>query len=131
MKTYDIDDIKMTNHSAGLHFFEPAAMRFFDSRCGRTVYQGPGGVYFVTSEQFHGSNGYSDGRKYTVRQFDPKTGKVETAKSANCKFNEMTHAVAVGVAKDLAGGYWPVPKKAGREYGITARRQVWVKGERK
>lgn len=100
MRIYDIDDIKMLNKSAGLHFFDPETMRFFDSRTGRTVYQGPGGVYFITSERFHGSNGYSEPRRYTVREFDPKTGKVETY-SKN-PFNKMTRYEATGYAQNLA-----------------------------
>ncbi len=51
---YTISDIKNINAAFGLHFFEPATLRFFRSQIERGVYQGPGGVYFITSEQFIG-----------------------------------------------------------------------------
>ena len=76
---WSIAAIKYANHTAGMHFFERATMRFFDSRVLRHVYQGPGGIYFITSEQFHGSDGRSEPRKYTVREFNPITGDCFTA----------------------------------------------------
>ena len=56
-------DVKRANKALGHHFFEPAALRFFDGRVGATLY---GGRYFVTSEQMHGSTG-SLPRAWTVR----------------------------------------------------------------
>lgn len=96
----EIYDIKLANRQAGQHFFEPGTMRFFDSRIGQTVYEGPGGVFFTTSEQFHGSNGYTAVRKYTVRRFDPKTGHVTTMRD----FNDLTRSAAVRVAQRCADG---------------------------
>ena len=96
----EIYDIRLANRQAGWHFFEPGAMRFFDSRIGRTVYEGSGGVYFVTSEQFHGSGGYTAPRKYTVHRFDPKTGRI----SGVGDFNKSTRAVAVRLARRCANG---------------------------
>ncbi len=74
-----IDEIKLSNQQHGYYFFEPAALRFFSSRIGRSVYKGPGGVYFTTSEQFVPSSGKPEPRRYTVRQFYPETGNVESA----------------------------------------------------
>lgn len=51
-KRLSIADIKRTNAAAGQHWFEPGALRFFNSKVLPTVYQGPGGVYFVTSERY-------------------------------------------------------------------------------
>jgi hypothetical protein len=66
--------IQEANRDAGYDFFEADTMRFFASRlCPRTVEQGPGGVYFITSEQFRASNGYRATRRYTVRRFYPET----------------------------------------------------------
>jgi hypothetical protein len=73
-----ITEIKQSNKEAGYHFFDRSTMRFFDSRVERGVYSGPGGVFFVTSEQFHGSGGYVAPRKFTVRKFDPTNGDVDT-----------------------------------------------------
>ena len=53
-------------------------MRFFRSRVAELAYQGPGGTYFVSSERFVASNGYTPGRAYSVRRFDPDTGSVDT-----------------------------------------------------
>lgn len=85
MTHYTIADLKAANARAGFHFFERATMRFFDSRIVPAgPYCGAGGVYFVTSEQFHGSQG-SEARKFTVRQFNPTTGDIDTAG----RFNEI------------------------------------------
>lgn len=66
-------EIKSANKLAGYYFFERASMRFFDSCVESGVYQGR---YFVTSEQFHGSQG-SEPRKYTVRVCGPD-GDIDT-----------------------------------------------------
>lgn len=97
-KVWDIDDIKMADRAAGRFFFEPS-MRFFRSRIGQTVYQGQGGIYFVTSEQFVGSQGETP-RKYTVRQFIPSPVDIRTVSG----FNNCSKAEAVRVAKELAKG---------------------------
>lgn len=57
---YTIRDIKAANAAAGHFFFEPATMRFFDSRICRKVLAGG---FFVTSERFSASTA----RLYTVR----------------------------------------------------------------
>ena len=80
------------------YFFSPAAMRFFRSRIGETVYEGPGGVYFITSEQFEGSDGVKAERRYTVRRFIPETGEIECATD----FNQLSRPQAIRRAKVLA-----------------------------
>lgn len=79
-----IREIKQANAAAGFHFFDRTTMRFFHSRVEGRTYEGPGGIYFITSEQFHGSIS-SEPRKYTVRRFYPKTGDIDTVG----KFNEI------------------------------------------
>lgn len=64
-------DVRLKNRQAGYHFFDPGALRFFRSRIGNELY---GGRYFVTSEQFVGSNGYTAPRKYTIREVRPDGG---------------------------------------------------------
>ena len=80
---YTIAQIRDANMRAGFHFFERDTMRFFDSRVVKAgPYCGPGGVFFITSEQFHGSQG--DGpRGFTVRQFKPDSGDVDSASDFN------------------------------------------------
>lgn len=75
LAAWSIEKIKRANEEAGRYFFSPGAMRFLSSRVGRRVYEGPGGVYFVTSERLFGTP-YVWKRKYTVRRFDPATGAV-------------------------------------------------------
>lgn len=70
-RTWTMPEIRRANADAGLYFFSPGAMRFFRSRVHDRVYQGPGGVFFVTSEQ-----GPDDVRRYTVREFDPETARM-------------------------------------------------------
>ena len=71
-----IDDIKDRNRAAGQHWFDPGAMRFFNTRSlshvSPTRY---GGAYFVTSEQRPHS---TDARRYTVRYCDAE-GHIHTA----------------------------------------------------
>lgn len=73
-----IDDIRLSNQQHGQYFFSPSTLRFFASRIGQEVYEGLGGVYFTTSEQFRPSSGPAGPRRYTVRQFAPETGKIRT-----------------------------------------------------
>ena len=96
-----IDQIKTANKARGFHWFDPDTLRFFKSRIGGAVYQGPGGVYFVTSEC-----GPSGVRRYTVRQFTPSTGACETAPA--CPFNVWGREKAHKTARAMAATP-PVP----------------------
>lgn len=73
MPFHSISEVKRANERLGHFFFDAGSKRFFDSRIGRTLY---GGRYFVTSEQFHGSEG-SAPRAYTVREAR-EDGGIET-----------------------------------------------------
>lgn len=76
--THDtIDNLKWANCKIGQHFFDRATLRFFRSRVGMTLHSGPGGEFFVTSEQFDDGRGYRAPRLYTVRQAMPD-GRVRT-----------------------------------------------------
>ena len=98
-KHYSMQDIKCANHSAGQFFFEPASMRFFSSRHGDKVYQGIGGIFFVTSEQFTCSDRYySQPRKYTVREFHPETASIDTVGEFNVLTYREAHAAAAAAA---------------------------------
>ena len=93
---WTIEAIRAANAREGGHWFEPDTLRFFRSKILRTVYQGPGGIYFVSSEQFDDASG----RYYTVRRFDPTDGSVETFG----EFNVLGRASAVTLAKLCASG---------------------------
>ena len=103
-------EIELANARAGYYFFEPGTLRFFRSRIGETVYEGPGGIYFVTSEQFEDSRGRRAPRGYTVRQFFADTGQIETVGP----FNAWTRAEANTRARWAAAGNleWTVKEEA-------------------
>lgn len=92
--------IHQANRDAGYHFFDRNTMRFFDSRILLYVYHGPGGTYFVTSEQFHPTRGTSEPRRYTVRKFFPESGDIKSAS----KFATMGKREAQKAASALARG---------------------------
>ena len=71
MSNLTMADIRYANRSKGFHFFDRATMRFFDSRVVSAPYHGTGGCFFITSEQFHGSGGYSAPRKSPMNSILP------------------------------------------------------------
>ena len=98
--TWTIDAIRKADHRAGRYFFSADTMKFFNSRVLPTVYQGPGGVYFITSEKFTSSDGVSAPRKYTIRQFIPDPVNIRSVAG----FNQMSKHKAQITAKALAVG---------------------------
>ena len=88
-----VEDIKRYHRG---HWFSSGAMRFFRSRVGENVYQGPGGIFFVSSEQFDDSTP----RRYTVRRYDPTADNIGTIG----EFNKLSRASAIREAKRLAKG---------------------------
>jgi hypothetical protein len=84
---YDIGNIKQ----ALPHFFSKSAMRGFSSRVSSQVYESEAGVFFVTSEQFTGSNGRSAPRMFTVRQFIPATTDTSADVRTITAFNTIEH----------------------------------------
>jgi len=88
------DDIKLQAEENGSHFFSESTLRFFNSRIYSTVYQGPGGIYFVTSERIDTDHP----RVFTVRQFQPP-GNIKTVG----EFQQYKRAEAARkAAKELA-----------------------------
>ena len=70
----DLSDFQDANRRAGYHFFDADALRFFRSKLpDHTMYAGR---FFITSEQFEGSDGHREPRRYTVRnaRLDGSTG---------------------------------------------------------
>jgi hypothetical protein len=93
LKRWTVNTIKEHMRAAGSHWFDPDTMRFFGTRVEPTVYQGRGGVYFVTSEQPpHGK------RAWTVRQFDPTTDDISTIG----ELAVLSQKEAIEQAKNLA-----------------------------
>lgn len=79
MQKMTLAELKAYHSGSGGYFFTRGAMRFFDSRIVRSVYPGAAGWYFVTSEQFHPSEGPAHPRKFTIRYMTPD-GDINTAK---------------------------------------------------
>ena len=73
MQYTSIEQVKRANAAKGYHWFDKGTMQSFRSRVGDTIY---GGHYFVSSEQFVGSE-YTEARKYTVR-YACSNGDIET-----------------------------------------------------
>lgn len=97
-RTYpSVGAIKQANRDAGQHFFDADTLRFFDSRIGKTVI---GNRYFITSEQFHGSDGTVDARRYTVRIAD-NSGRIDTIG----EFQEWSTAAAARAAALVAASF--------------------------
>ena len=72
-RKWTIADIRAANRAADLHFFDAKTMKFFGTRIESSVYSGPGGIFFVTSEMYgHGP------RTYKLRKFDPGTGHISS-----------------------------------------------------
>lgn len=97
---WDTGDIQRhyERHNGG-HWFEPQAMRFFGTRFGMT-YEGPGGVFFVTTErQSKGLLGPPvPGRKASVRRYNPETLDISTVG----KFHSLTEDTANELAAQYA-----------------------------
>ena len=94
-KIWTINDIQTAMRVRGSHWWDPDTMRSFGCRICGPAWNGPGGVYFVSSEKPpHGP------REYTIRQFLPDTADIRTAGA----FMECaTRATAISRARRLAG----------------------------
>jgi hypothetical protein len=97
VKHYTMTDIRCHNKTVGHHWFDADTLRFFRGRvCDSTLAQGPGGVYFVSSEQFSASSR----RLYSVRRYDPATGHIDTVGEFQ---GYSSRAAAASAAQRLAG----------------------------
>lgn len=97
MKHWTMAEIKKANAEAGRFWFSLDTLRFFGCRLGKTVYQGKGGVFFVSSKK---NREYP--RYYTIRQFNPRTGRISTAEG--CPSHEWPANKARRVAARMAEG---------------------------
>jgi hypothetical protein len=108
-KRWTIADMRAASNRTGYHWFDRDSMRFFNTVIYRTVYNGPGGIYFVTGEHMSGayiSSGWIPGspRRYTVRRWNPETMKVETIGEFN-KITDLDEARAQAKARAKGYGY--------------------------
>lgn len=84
------------NPGVGRHWFDASTKRFFRSRLPQSGYRGPGGTFFVSSEQFVGSDHIPARRRYTVRQL--KDGDIKTVG----EFNVLSRSGANALARRCA-----------------------------
>lgn len=103
MKSYAVDVIRDEMMADGSHWWDKSSMRYFGTRVGDQVYQGEGGVFFVTSEK----SPYGP-RAYSVRQYKPETKEIDTVGG----FNSLTRSQAHREAAKLAGPAAVVTKAA-------------------
>jgi hypothetical protein len=68
-----IEEIKSLTEKAGNKFFTPGNMRFANSRISAKTFEGPGGIYFITSE----ASEHMD-RRYSVRRFSLNPTRITT-----------------------------------------------------
>lgn len=86
------------NPGPGRHWFDADTKRFFRSRLPQYGFEGHGGVFFVSSEQFVGSDRVPAKRRYTVRQL--ADGNIKTIG----EFNVLSKSGANTLARRCAEG---------------------------
>ena len=97
-RVWTMREIKAANITAGFHFFDADTLRFFRSKILPKVYQGPGGVYFVTEETGPRPADEGGTTAYTVRCFRPERGDIPTVGA----FHSMTREQAQELARESA-----------------------------
>jgi hypothetical protein len=80
------------------HWFDASTRRFFNDRLPTQGWEGPGGVFFYHSIQFHGSDGYVAPRQYKVVKLvetGPYPGIDTTGSGAGTDYASAAEANAV------------------------------------
>jgi hypothetical protein len=98
---YSIDDLKRHYYQMNPngHWFDKDTMRFFKCRVAERLEFSPcGKIYFYTSEKGPMDN---SPRRYSVREYDPATGNIETVGLGFCAYKTLAAAMAAG--RKLAG----------------------------
>ena len=93
---WTINGIKDAMRQRGSHWLDPDTMRFFKCKIMPNVYQGAGGIYFVSSEAYQ-----EEQRAYTVRKFNPAEAEIDTVGEMGAY---RTASSARTAAKKLASG---------------------------
>ncbi len=95
----------------GRHWFDRDSKRFFRSRMPQQAYvvgeyQSPRTVaYFVTSEQFVGSDRRPARRMYSVREYNYETRDINTIGEFNSMSKSAANTLAMRLAKDWIPGF--------------------------
>lgn len=110
---WTVNAIKEAVRATGSHWFDPDTMRFFGTRVHSAVYQGPGGIFFVTQDK-----AFDDSRAYTVREFDPDRASIDTTGEL-C--GHKTRKEAHDAAKEAAGEGLSITAEEYREISPLAQ----------
>ena len=89
---WTVNTIKQAARAAGSHWFDPDTMRSFGTEVLPVVYQGKGGVFFVTKDDQYRRE---LPKRFTVRQFDPADASIDT-------FSELSQFADADDAIDMA-----------------------------
>jgi len=97
MKTWTVNAIKEASRAAGSHWFDPDTMRSFGTKILPTVYQGEGGIFFVTEDDQYRRE---LPKMYTIRKWNPEDNSIHT----EGEVASMTRKAAMKLARALATG---------------------------
>jgi hypothetical protein len=99
-RKWTVNSIQEANQGAGFHWFEPDTMRCFGTRVLPEVYQGDGGVYFVTEDDQYRRE---LPKVFHVREFNPDNGSCWTTTFDGKPAEFATLQEAIEAARDKAG----------------------------
>jgi hypothetical protein len=102
--SYTIERIRDEMIASGSHWWDRDSMRFFGTRCVGPVFQGEGGIYFVTSDKE-----YDGRRSCNIREYSPDTQEVKTVAGAIIDSDSgdgarLNRIQALRKAQELSGG---------------------------
>lgn len=97
----DLAEFKKAHKAQGGHFFDPSAMRFFNSKIESGLLGKEGRQVFITSERYD----LNRPKKYTIRHAMP-SGEVQDVSDFG-NFNTLEEALfTAGEAQNVGVGAW-------------------------
>lgn len=117
----NINTIQAEMRARGSHWWSPDTMRFFGTAVASPVYEGPGGVFFVTRDDRHDRT-----KGYTVRRYDRDEAQVETVGdlAGYESNNEARNAARDAAAQNTYQGEASTVVDAGEHRPITDAEQL-------
>lgn len=124
---YSTDRIK--RHSEGYtHFFDPATMRYFNSRIGSNAYPtaNPFVTLFTTSERFVPLYERAHPRLYSVRSYDSRDHDINTVG----EFQAYTSSASANRAAKQLASEWEYTLEDQHEYALLINEECDVTAKR-